>query len=162
MKMHEEQSVHDYCLIMIKDLEELEKLDISIDKELQIDLILQSLIDSYGQFIVNFYMNKIQCTLTKLMNMLIIIEGTLKSSRGSVLSVERISFKKKSTRKNKKSEKKKKVEGKMKEKKVAPKKKAPKKGKYFHCNSDGHWKWNCPVYLTGLKNKREDEPSEGS
>ena len=32
-KMHEGQSVHDYCLTMIKNLEELEKLGMSMQKE---------------------------------------------------------------------------------------------------------------------------------
>ena len=39
-KMHEGQSMHDYCLTMIKDIEQLEKLGIHIHKELQVDLIL--------------------------------------------------------------------------------------------------------------------------
>ena len=30
IKMHEGQSVHDYCMIMIKDLEELEKLELTM------------------------------------------------------------------------------------------------------------------------------------
>ncbi|KAA0058365.1 gag/pol protein [Cucumis melo var. makuwa] len=28
------------------------------------------------------------------------------------------------------------------------------KGKYFHCNVDGHWKRNCPKYLTKKKEKK--------
>ena len=47
-KMHDGQSVQDHCLTMIKDLEELEKLDIILDKDFQIDVILQSLSDAYG------------------------------------------------------------------------------------------------------------------
>ena len=42
-----------------------------------------------------------------------------------------------------------------KKKKTEPKKKAAEKKKYFHCNSDGHWKWNCPQYLATLKNKKD-------
>ncbi|MDM1786904.1 hypothetical protein, partial [Acinetobacter bereziniae] len=82
-KLRDGQPIQDHCLNMIKDLEELEKLGMSMDKELQIDLVLQSLTDSYGQYIVNFHMNKIQCTLAELMNMLVTTEGTLKSSKGS-------------------------------------------------------------------------------
>ena len=52
-----------------------------------------------------------------------------------------------------------KVEG-SKKKKAEPKKKADVKGKYFHCNSDGHWKQNCPTYLATLKNKKKG-PSRG-
>ena len=72
--------------------------------------------------------------------MLVTTEETLKSSRDFILAMEQTSSKRESTEKKKKSVKKQKVESKKKEKKVAPKKKAPKKEKYFHCNSDSHWK----------------------
>ena len=50
----------------------------------------------------------------------------------------------------------KKVEdGRRKEKKIELKKKAADKEKYFHYNTDDHWKWNCPTYLATLKNKKE-------
>ena len=52
--MHDRQSVNNYYLIMIKDIEELQKLGMNIDKELQVDLILQSLPDFHGQFIMNY------------------------------------------------------------------------------------------------------------
>ena len=47
-KMRDGQAVSDHCLTMSKDIEELQKLSMNMDKELQIDLILQSLLDSYG------------------------------------------------------------------------------------------------------------------
>ena len=46
-KMHDGQSVHDHGLTMIKDLEKLEKLGMTMHKELQTDLIPQSLPASY-------------------------------------------------------------------------------------------------------------------
>ena len=55
---------------MIRAIEELESLDFSMDFHLQLDLILQSLPESFGQTIVNFYMNKIECTLVELLNIL--------------------------------------------------------------------------------------------
>ena len=39
-KMHDEQSVQDHYLMMIKDLEELEKLGVKLDLDLQNDIIL--------------------------------------------------------------------------------------------------------------------------
>ena len=48
MKMCDGQFVNNHCLIMFKDIEELQKLRMNMDKELQVDLILQSLLDSYG------------------------------------------------------------------------------------------------------------------
>nr|XP_010908682.1 uncharacterized protein LOC105035001 [Elaeis guineensis] len=81
MKMHDEQSAHDHYMTMIKDLEELKKLRLNMQRELKVDLILQSLISSFGQFIVNYNINKLDCNLSKLVNMLITAEGILKSLR---------------------------------------------------------------------------------
>ena len=47
-KMRDGRSVYDHCLTMIKDVEELEKLDMIMHKKLQMDLILQFLGSSYG------------------------------------------------------------------------------------------------------------------
>ena len=47
--MHDGQLVQDHCLMMIKDLEELEKLGLRLDMDLQNDIISQSLTDAYGQ-----------------------------------------------------------------------------------------------------------------
>ena len=68
-----------------------------MDKGLQVDLILQSLSDSYGQFIMNYYMNKTDSTLSELINILVTVEGTLKGSKGTVLAVERAFSKKNPT-----------------------------------------------------------------
>ena len=92
---------------MIKDIEELQKLRMNKDKKLQVDLIIQSLPDSYGQFIMNYHMNKIDTTLPELLNILETTEGILKSSRGIVLAAERASSKRKSSFKKKKKPEKK-------------------------------------------------------
>ena len=42
-----------------------------------------------------------------------------------------------------------------KKKKTESKKKVAEKEKYFHCQSDGHWKRNYPQYLAILKNKND-------
>ena len=69
-------------------------------------MILQSLSDAYGQFIMNFHMHKIQYTLAELMNILVTAELSMKGSKGSVLTVERTSSKRKSFENKKKSTKK--------------------------------------------------------
>ena len=80
------------------------------------DLILQSFTSSYSQIIMNFHMNKLDCTIFKLVNMLVTTEGTLKSSRDTVLTVERTSSSKRKSigRKKAKSVKKQKRESKLK------------------------------------------------
>ena len=122
---------------MIKNLEELEKHDVKLDQHLQINITLQSLIDVYGQFIMNYHMHKLQNFFAKLMNMLVTTELSMKGSKGSVLAMKQTSFKRKSFEKKKKSAKKQKVEG-EKKKKAELKKKAADKEKCFHCNNDGH------------------------
>ena len=81
-KMHDGQSVHDHGLTIIKDLEKLKKLGMTMHKELQTDLIPQSLLASYEQFIVNYHMNKIVCTKIELLNKLVTNLGTLKKFKG--------------------------------------------------------------------------------
>ena len=39
-------------------------------------------------------------------------------------------------------------------------KKAEAKGKYFHYDTHGHWRRNCPLYLKSLKTKKGDKPEE--
>ena len=68
MKEGEDVAVH--VNSMIRAIEELESLDFSMDFHLQLDLILQSLPESFGQTIANFHMNKIECTLAELLNIL--------------------------------------------------------------------------------------------
>ena len=70
LKMREGQSVHEHCMTVIKDIEELGMLELEMQKKLQMNLILQSLISSYNQFIMNFHMNKLDCTIFELVNML--------------------------------------------------------------------------------------------
>ena len=84
-------------MIVIKVIDELEKLRLDMQKELQMDLIFQSLTDSYSQFIINFYINKFDCTIPKLVN----TEGNLKSSKDTILAVEQTSSKRKSSWKKK-------------------------------------------------------------
>ena len=77
-------------MMMVKDNEELGKLELDMQKKLQIDLIFQSITSSYSQFVVNFHINKLECIVPELVNILVTTEGTLKISRGTVLTVEQI------------------------------------------------------------------------
>ena len=68
--MSEGADVGDHVLTMIDSINQLDTLDFNMDADLQIDLILKSLIESFSKFIMNLNMNKIQTTLSKLLNML--------------------------------------------------------------------------------------------
>ena len=88
-------------MTVIKDIMELRNLGLDMQKKLQIDLILQSLISSYIQFIIIFYMNKLNGTIPEMINMLVTKEETLKSSKDTVLTVEWTCSKRKSIGKKK-------------------------------------------------------------
>ena len=60
---------------MIEDIKELEKLDMTIQKELVVDMILQSLTILYGQFMVNYHMNNHYSILSKFVNILVTKES---------------------------------------------------------------------------------------
>ena len=79
-------------------------------------------------------MNKLDWMIFELVNILVTMEGTLKSSRGIVLTMEQTSSERKSSWKKKnKSAKKQKKESKS--KKDIPKKAEVKK-KYFYCDAE--------------------------
>ena len=104
-------------------------------------------------------MNKIDSILPELLNILMIAEGTLKSSRDTILTVERTSSKRKSSsKKRKKPAKKQKNQTKPKKQVL---KKADDKKKYFHYNIEGHQRRNNLTYLMTVKNRKKDQPSEG-
>ena len=96
-------------------------------------------------------MNKLDCTIPELVNILVIMEEILKSSRGTVLAMDGTSSKKKSSWKKKIKSTKKQKKG-SKPKKNIPRKTEAKR-KYFHYDAEGHWSRNCPLYLESLKIK---------
>ena len=80
-RMTEGSSAWQHALKMNGFLEKLSTLGFVMDHELSIDMILQSLPDSYSQFILNYYMNKIDTTIPELINMLKTAESSVKSFR---------------------------------------------------------------------------------
>ncbi|XP_075078846.1 uncharacterized protein LOC142164617 [Nicotiana tabacum] len=67
-KMAEGSSVRDHVLKMMSLLNELEVLGAVIDKESQVEMVLQTLPDSFQQFRLNYNMNKMDLSLAKLLN----------------------------------------------------------------------------------------------
>ena len=80
-RMVESSSVQSHVLKMIEWIERLAVLGVELPVEMSTDLILQSLPDSFSQFIVNFNMNKIQTSLPELLNMLTTAEGNLQKEK---------------------------------------------------------------------------------
>ena len=65
-----------------------------MDGELSQDLILQSLSDSFSQFVINYHLNKLNISLPELLNMLKIAENHFKGEKAPILLVDNIDKKK--------------------------------------------------------------------
>ena len=74
-------SVNNNVLKMIGYIKHLADLGFLMDNDLSIDLILQSLPHTFSNFIMNFNMNKIECTLAELLNMLKTTEAQILSHK---------------------------------------------------------------------------------
>ncbi|KAH0644790.1 hypothetical protein KY284_032674 [Solanum tuberosum] len=76
--MVEGSPVKDHLLNMMNYLNELEILGASIDKESQGKMILQTLPDSFQQFLLNYNMTMMDFSLAKLFNELTTVESIIK------------------------------------------------------------------------------------
>ena len=64
-----------------------QSLDFTMNAQLQIDLILQSLPELFRQTIANFHMNKIECTLVELLNMLMMAQKAIHNEKGKEVAL---------------------------------------------------------------------------
>ncbi|KAK8539355.1 hypothetical protein V6N12_042983 [Hibiscus sabdariffa] len=146
--MSEGSPVGAHVIKMMGYIQTLEKLGFALNDELAIDVVLQSLPDSFNQFVLNFNMNEINKTLPHLLGMLRTAKGNMK--RGGSKSILMVCEEKGKGKKVAKSKGigKTKPEGKE---ALKPKGGVSKDGKYFHCGKPGHWKRNCHVYLEDVK-----------
>ena len=130
--------VKDHCLAMISHISQAKVMGAKLQKEMKIDLILQSLPKHFNQFKVNYNMHKMDLTLVQLMHELESVEQSLKEP-GSINFTDG-SVKPKGKPKGGNKNKKKKA--------VIPVTKSDAmnkpKGKCFKCGKKGHWKQNCP------------------
>ncbi|XP_031262623.1 uncharacterized protein LOC116120793 [Pistacia vera] len=70
---------------MIGYIHKLEILGFGMEVKLSIDLVLQSLSDSFSQFIMNFNMNSMERSLSELLNILKMVEKDIKNSKSVML-----------------------------------------------------------------------------
>ncbi|KAK8500693.1 hypothetical protein V6N12_005715 [Hibiscus sabdariffa] len=147
-KMSEGSPVGAHVIKMMGYIQTLEKLGFALNDELAIDVVLQSLSNSFNQFVLNFNMNEINKTLPQLHGMLRTAESNMKKGGSkSILMVREVKGKGKKVAKSKGIGK---TKPKGKEA-LKPKGGASKEGKCFHCGKIGHWKRNCPIYLEDVK-----------
>ena len=138
--------VRDHMMLIISYLNEMEILGSEIDGETKIDMILETLSNSFDTFKLNYSMNKLEYTITEFMKELQTAEGLTKKRRTEreVHSTASTSGSKERPRKAEK-----KNQPKVQKKKNASK--APKvdksNDKCHHCNEPGHWRRNCPACL---------------
>ena len=114
--------------------------------ELSQDLTLQSLSESFSQFIVNYHINKLNTSLPELLNVLKTTESHMKKEKAQLLLIDGISMKKADKKGSKKRLNPK--GGIMKRKKG---KKVSEQGTYFYHDKAGHWKRNSKVSLVAVK-----------
>ena len=103
-----------------------------MDGELSQDLILQSLSESFAQFVVNYHMNKLNTSLSELLNMLKTAESHIKKEKAPLFLMGKTSKKKSGFKGSKKALNPKGGTMKKKEKKVSG------QGTCFHCGKAGY------------------------
>ena len=93
-RMTEGSSVQDHILKIIDLITRLGQLEFVMDEELSQDLILQSLSESFTQFILNCHISKLNTSLPEVLNMLKTAEGHTKKEKTPILLVDKTSKKK--------------------------------------------------------------------
>ncbi|CAJ2644822.1 unnamed protein product [Trifolium pratense] len=148
---------------MIGYVGNLAKLGFPLGDGLATDLILQSLPESFNQFVLNFTMSDMEKTLPQLLKMLRQAEQNMRSKGKSnqVLMIGNGNHKKGNKGKGGKGKGKEVAKPKPNPKALKPTGGIAKEGKCFHCNKTRHWKWNCPNYLEDKKNGIESCNSAG-
>src|SRR5262249_11264337 len=102
--MAERSSAAQHALKMNGYIERLGALGFVMDHELSIDLILQSLPDSYAHFVLNYQMNSLSTTIPELINMVKTVEDSIKKNHKAIMVVETSRSSKKKGLKQKKKQ----------------------------------------------------------
>ena len=143
-RMSEGTPVRDHMIKMIGLFNELGDLSVDIDWETQNNMVLETLPPSFNHFKLNYFMNKLEWSLTELMQQLQIIETIVKGHPNVNFVLGESSKPPNGTEMNKANQSC--VHAKPKIAKKArpfdPDRK-PKR-KCFKCGQKGHWKKDCP------------------
>ena len=139
MRMSEGIFVRDHMILMIRLFKKIKILRVVIVGKTQVDMVLETLLDSFKQFKLNYSMNKMVMNLTELRRELQTTEGILKDQRGIHIMVKgSLGFS---------SQKKKNISETIKQKERfkgrEKRKKSQCKGKCFLCGKKVHWKKKC-------------------
>ena len=138
-KMTPGSSVSNHVLLMKGYMDRLEKLEAPVSKEMQADMILNSLPSAYDSFVMNYHMHAMDKTVMELHGMLVTAEENLGTS--NILMVHKGKVNKKAKQPKTKSKiLKPKVDFKGKAKVNGKKALKPKDGICFHCKQPNHWK----------------------
>ncbi|CAH9116573.1 unnamed protein product [Cuscuta epithymum] len=147
MRFLEIFSSAEHVLKMIGLIERLAMIGTKLPENISINLILQSLPDSFENFIVNFNMSNTTVSLPELHNMLNTYESSTSKGK-AILMVSSSSANPNAKGKNKQKNKKKKA---FDAKSIKPKggiRKKPKlaKDECLFCHEKGHWKKDCAKF----------------
>ncbi|GJT62465.1 retrotransposon protein, putative, ty1-copia subclass [Tanacetum coccineum] len=164
-KQEEGKPVGQYRLKIKGYVEQLERLGYVLPQDLSVGLILNGLTSDFARFVRNYNMHNMGKTIGELHALLIEYEKDLpkKAVTPQVVAIQggRIQ---KANKKSQNAKGKGKRKGKGKDKSYVPKPKNPKSNAKehptkndacHHCKEVGHWKRNCPVYLTELMNNKK-------
>ena len=150
--MTPDTSVSAHVLKMKRLIDQLDKLGAPISHELDTDMILGSLPESYDQFVMNYNMHHMEKSIAELHGMLKNVETNIQKTNPVLMVHKGEGMKRKRKAKGNKAKK-----GKAYSKPKAKKPKPPKEGICFFCNEQDHWKRNCKLYLEDLKKKKSSE-----
>ena len=145
-------SISAHVLMMKGLIDQLDKLGAPISHELATDMNLDSLPESYDQFVMNYNMHHMEKYIVALHGMLKNFETYIQKTNPFFMVQKGEGMKRKGKDKINKAKK-----GKGQSKPKAKKLKPPKEGVCFFYNEQGHWKRNCKLYLEDLKKKKSSK-----